>query len=200
MSVSAVIYTHGIFKANDAKTAHGLLRGSSRYEIKAVIDPVFAGKEAGTLLDGQDRGIPILPNVAALEARGIKAQAFILGIANAGGVLNRAWFPEIRAAMSAGRCIVRGMHEPMAEIPELAELGETYGVELVDIRLPKRRTELHFWTGEVAEVGCPIVPVMGVDCAVGKRTTAKMLVEACRNMGKKAEMIYTGQTGWMQVV
>jgi uncharacterized NAD-dependent epimerase/dehydratase family protein len=40
--------------------------------------------------------------------------------------------------------------------------------------------------------------VLGTDCALGKRTTARLLVEACRAGGLRAEMIYTGQTGWMQ--
>jgi uncharacterized NAD-dependent epimerase/dehydratase family protein len=33
---------------------------------------------------------------------------------------------------------------------------------------------------------------------MGKRTTTRFLVEAMRKAGYKAEMIYTGQTGWMQ--
>jgi uncharacterized NAD-dependent epimerase/dehydratase family protein len=37
-----------------------------------------------------------------------------------------------------------------------------------------------------------------MDCAIGKRTTTRLLVEALAAAGVKAEMIYTGQTGWMQ--
>ncbi len=198
MADTAVVYTHGDFKTNEAKTSHGLIRGSERYDVKAIIDPVHAGKDAGELLDGQHRGIPILPNVHSLSQVGIEAQYFIIGIANIGGILNREWFPEMKAAMAAGMGLVNGMHEPMVEIPEISKLASLYGVPLVDIRLPRKRESLHFWTGEIAEVECPIVPVLGVDCAVGKRTTARMLVEATRKMGKKADMIYTGQTGWMQ--
>ena len=40
--------------------------------------------------------------------------------------------------------------------------------------------------------------MLGTDCALGKRTTTRFLVEAMRKAGFKAEMIYTGQTGWMQ--
>ena len=39
---------------------------------------------------------------------------------------------------------------------------------------------------------------MGTDCAVGKRTTTRWLMEACNQAGIKTEMIFTGQTGWMQ--
>jgi len=47
-------------------------------------------------------------------------------------------------------------------------------------------------------VTAPIVAVIGMDCAMGKRTTARMLKQACISEGMKAEMIYTGQTGWLQ--
>jgi uncharacterized NAD-dependent epimerase/dehydratase family protein len=39
---------------------------------------------------------------------------------------------------------------------------------------------------------------MGMDCAMGKRTTARLIKQACQAQGMKAEMIYTGQTGWLQ--
>ena len=39
---------------------------------------------------------------------------------------------------------------------------------------------------------------MGTDCGLGKRTTAKMVVDALNKKGCRADMIYTGQTGWMQ--
>ena len=58
--------------------------------------------------------------------------------------------------------------------------------------------ELRFWTGAIARVRAPRLALLGTDCAVGKRTTARLLVEACRSVGLRAEMIYTGQTGGMQ--
>jgi uncharacterized NAD-dependent epimerase/dehydratase family protein len=37
-----------------------------------------------------------------------------------------------------------------------------------------------------------------MDCAIGKRTTARIITEMCRQEGIRTEMIYTGQTGWLQ--
>ncbi len=37
-----------------------------------------------------------------------------------------------------------------------------------------------------------------MDCAIGKRTTCQFIMEMCRENGIRAEMIYTGQTGWLQ--
>ncbi len=69
--------------------------------------------------------------------------------------------------------------------------------EIIDVRKPKFK-DLHFWTGKIAEVKCPKIAVLGTDCSLGKRTTTRFLVEAMCRAGYKAEMIYTGQTGWMQ--
>jgi uncharacterized NAD-dependent epimerase/dehydratase family protein len=43
-----------------------------------------------------------------------------------------------------------------------------------------------------------VVAVMGTDCALGKRTTTRLLIKACEKAGLNAQMIYTGQTGWLQ--
>ena len=37
-----------------------------------------------------------------------------------------------------------------------------------------------------------------MDCAMGKRTAARMLTQACKKHDINAQMIYTGQTGWLQ--
>lgn len=45
---------------------------------------------------------------------------------------------------------------------------------------------------------CLKLAVLGTDSAIGKRTTAWLIVHGFRESGKKAEMIGTGQTAWMQ--
>ena len=77
-------------------------------------------------------------------------------------------------------------------------LAEKHQVTLTDIRKPKQRKDLHFWTGDILQVTAQIIAVMGMDCAMGKRTTARMVREACAANGINAQMIYTGQTGWLQ--
>jgi uncharacterized NAD-dependent epimerase/dehydratase family protein len=42
------------------------------------------------------------------------------------------------------------------------------------------------------------IAVLGTDCAIGKRTTSRLLASALNDRGVRTEMIYTGQTGWMQ--
>ncbi|MDX1907236.1 MAG: DUF1611 domain-containing protein [Bacteroidia bacterium] len=198
MDGTAVIFTQRYYQSPQAKTAHGLVRGTERYQILAVLDSEAAGQDAGTVLDGRPRQIPIVSGLEAFLATGQRADYLIIGIANAGGKLDPAWMPVIADAIRAGMSIVSGMHELLADQPVLTALAEAQGVRLIDVRRPRHRDELHFWTGEIHEVTSARIAVLGTDCAVGKRTAARMLTQACRQDGLQAEMIYTGQTGWMQ--
>ena len=101
-------------------------------------------------------------------------------------------------AIDAGISIVNGLHEYLNEKPDIVALAKSKGVELIDVRKPKQREDLHFWTGEIYKVTAPIIAVIGMDCAMGKRTTARMLTQACKANGLKGQMVYTGQTGWLQ--
>jgi len=58
--------------------------------------------------------------------------------------------------------------------------------------------QLHFFSGKIEEVKSLKLAVLGTDSAVGKRTTARILVESLNQAGISAEMIGTGQTSWMQ--
>jgi uncharacterized NAD-dependent epimerase/dehydratase family protein len=60
--------------------------------------------------------------------------------------------------------------------------------------------QLHFFSGKIKEVQSIVVAVLGTDSAVGKRTTAWMLVDALEDAGATAELVGTGQTAWMQGV
>lgn len=190
--------SNGAFDTKSAKTSHGLIRGSERYEIVAVIDPVFFGQDAGKVLDGRERGIPICKNVEEFIAAGGAAKNCIVGVAPKGGQLPKSMEADVIAAMENGMDIVSGLHSFLNDNERLAEVARRKGVTIHDIRMPRERKYLKFWTGEIYKVKCAKIAVMGTDCGLGKRTTSKFIVEAIRGEGMKSEMIYTGQTGWMQ--
>lgn len=199
MDGTAIVFTNGKLLENAAKTTHGLIRVSERYQVIGLIDHLHVGKDAGALLDGKHRDIPIYASVDDyLDQSEHKADYFIIGIANAGGKLDPNWMPEIEKCLKAGMSIVSGMHEFVSEKKEMAQLAAAHHAKIVDVRKPKAREDQKFWSAEIYEVKCPIVPVIGTDCAVGKRTTARFLMEALAEKGINAPMVYTGQTGWMQ--
>jgi len=89
-------------------------------------------------------------------------------------------------------------HILLGEHEDVRTMAQERGVELLDLRKPIPVKDLHFWTGEIFDVDVPIIAVLGTDTALGKRTAAMMVKEAWNQNGGKAEMVYTGQTGWMQ--
>jgi len=194
----AFVLTNGMLHKVDAKTSHGLIRGSSRFKIEAVIDTVSFGKDAGEVLDGIHRDIPIYSNLKkAIQDVG-KPDYCIIGLATVGGILPQSIEETLKEAILNRISIINGLHDLLSNRDDLVKLAKENDVQLIDIRKPKPFNKLPFWTPEVYNVTCPIIAVLGTDCAVGKRTTAKYIIHACEESGLKAEMIYTGQTGWMQ--
>lgn len=195
----AIVLAPGAYRTDGAKTAHGLVRGSERFQIVAVVDADAAGQDAGELLDGRRRDIPVFASLAAARAGAHpRPDTVIVGVATPGGTLPPSLRAVLLEAATAGLSIVNGLHELASEDPQIAAAAARSGARIVDVRRPRPRSELHFWTGAIASVRAPRLAVLGTDCALGKRTTARMLVEACAAAGVRAQMIYTGQTGWMQ--
>jgi len=195
----ALVLTNGLYQTSDAKTAHGLVRGSDRFLIAGIIDQVdTANKDAGELLDGIHRNIPVFANLAEAIIAVDNTDTLIIGVATVGGKLPTDMLVIIKEAISKGLSIVNGLHDYLNDHADLVELAQKNNCTLTDIRKPKKREDLHFFTGEIFQIKTPIVAVIGMDCAMGKRTTARMLMQACANENIKAEMIYTGQTGWLQ--
>ena len=198
MTNNALLLTDGLLTTSDAKTAHGLIRGTDRYTVVGVIDALNAGQDAGTLLDGHPRNMPVFRSVGEALAQVGPVTYAIVAVATVGGVLPPGMLTDIRQCLENGLSVVNGLHEFLNDKPDLVALAQQYGGQLIDVRRPKPRHELHFWTGEVRDITAPIVAVLGTDCALGKRTTARLIREACGRRGLNAQLIYTGQTGWLQ--
>ena len=196
---NAIVLTDGLLMTSDAKTAHGLIRGSERFNIIGLVDgEANAGKDAGVLLDGKHRGIPVFGTTEAAIKALEKVDYLIIGVATVGGILPKNMLSLIYDAVKKGISVVNGLHEYLNDKADLVAIAASTGAQLIDVRKPKSRADLHFWDGAIFNVTAPIVAVIGMDCAMGKRTTARMLKQACISEGMKAEMIYTGQTGWLQ--
>ncbi|MCP3963320.1 MAG: DUF1611 domain-containing protein [bacterium] len=199
MSDTALVLANGMFRSVFAKTTHGLVRGPSRYPLAGIIDAEHAGEDAGELLDGRRRDIPIHASVGeALASADPRPTVCIVGVATIGGVLPPAVHAGLVEAAEAGMSLVNGLHRLLSDDPELAGIVDRNGSRIIDIRKPRPTSELRFWSGEVLRLATPRVAVLGTDCALGKRTTTSLLRGACREAGIRAEMVYTGQTGWLQ--
>jgi uncharacterized NAD-dependent epimerase/dehydratase family protein len=199
MDGTALVLCDGYYRTPNGKTAHGLVRGTTRYRILGVVDSSCSGRDAGELLDGKPRGIPIFAGLGEALTRLPKGPDYaIVGVATSGGCFTPGLRGALLEAIEAGLSIVNGLHEFASEDEELAQRARERGVTITDVRKPRPTRELHFWTGAITALRTPRVAVLGTDCALGKRTTTRLLAEACNQAGLRAEWIFTGQTGWLQ--
>lgn len=166
---NAIIYTHNLLVENFAKTAHGLLRGTERYNIVAVIDKIHFGKDAGNVFHNKKLNIPVYETVESFLNDNTPTIDFcIVGVAFPGGQLPNECRDELFSAMRNKISIVSGLHQLLSEDKDFIKLSKKYSVDLIDIRKPRPTSELHFWSGEIFDIKTPIVAVLGTDCAVGK--------------------------------
>jgi uncharacterized NAD-dependent epimerase/dehydratase family protein len=201
---NAIIYCEGAFSTPNGKTAHGLVRRTERYRVLSVVDSMHAGRDAGTVLDGRPRGIPIHGSVRAsiesLKTMRDPATHLVIGLAPDGGRLSPEARNDVIEAIELDLHVDSGLHDFLSEDEEISRLALEHGIRIRDVRKPPPKKDLHFFTGKIEQVTSLKVAVLGMDSAIGKRTTAWVLSDAIQTRGYTVEFVGTGQTAWMQGV
>jgi len=199
MIEKALVYSENEFGKIDGKVANGLARYSERYEIVGIIDSTKAGLDAGEYLDGIKNGIPIFRNINdALDNLGYIPKYFIYGLAPLTSFLDKEQREVIISAIKNKMNIINGLPEYFNEDDEFVQKAKEYGIQIYDIRKAPPRNKLHIFSGRILEIKTPVIVIAGTDCAVGKRTTARLLVQALKKQGLKTIFVTTGQTGILQ--
>jgi uncharacterized NAD-dependent epimerase/dehydratase family protein len=164
------------------KTARGVIRYAPDPAV-AVVDSTRPGE---TLDD-----VPVFATVQ--EALKLEPTTALVGVATQGGRFPPAWRDLLKLCIEAGLDVENGLHEFLADDPELAELAREHDVELVDLRRPPEG--LNVPTGENLTIAARIVLTVGSDCAIGKKTVALELDLEARRRGARSVFVPTGQTG-----
>lgn len=138
-------------------------------------------------------GVPSLglPEMDAREAVAKGAKTFVLGTANAGGVLAEHWIPMIVDAIQLGMHVASGLHQRLADIPAIADAANAAGVQLFDLRHYADKLDV----GNGKKRAGQRLLTIGTDCSVGKMFTTLALEKAMKERGMKATFCATGQTG-----
>lgn len=199
---NAIVYCQGAFNSPNGKTAHGLVRFTTRYKVLSVIDANYAGQDAGMILDEVKVGIPVVASLDdAMEnarVRGERAQFLVIGMTPEGDRLSKTAREDIRHAINKGLNIDSGLHDFLSEDQVLMSHAVENDTKIRDIRKPPKRKDLHFFTGKINDVNCLKIAVLGTDSNVGIRTSAWKIVQGLEKAGLKTDLIGTSQTAWMQ--
>ena len=168
------------------KTGRGVL-AYGRRPVVAVLD----SKRAGETMRGGGNEAPILGSLA--DALALEPTTALVGVATQGGRFPPAWRALLRDAISSGLHVENGLHEFLADDPELAALAAEHEVELRDLRRPPAGLDVP--TGANLELPARIVLTVGSECAIGKMTVSLELDRAARERGLASQFVPTGQTG-----
>jgi len=199
MEEKALIYCEGHFGDSDGKTANGLIRRSQKYQITCIIDSTKAGLDSGEVLNGIKNDIPIFQDLTeAIESLREVPKYFIYGIAPKEAFLSTNQRKVLLKAMFLGMDVVNGLHEFISDDNEFVQNAQKCGVKLYDIRKPLANRYLNLYSGDILNVKTPKIAIFGTDCAIGKRTTAMLLVKTLKDRGLRASFIGTGQTSIIQ--
>jgi uncharacterized NAD-dependent epimerase/dehydratase family protein len=164
------------------KTARGVIRYAPDPAV-VVVDSSRPGEE----LDG----VPVVGSVE--EALAYEPTTALVGVATQGGRFPPAWRELLKQCIQAGLDIENGLHEFVADDPELAELAKRHGAELRDLRRPPAGLDVP--SGENLRIPARIALTVGSDCAIGKKTVALELDLEARRRGLSSVFVPTGQTG-----
>jgi uncharacterized NAD-dependent epimerase/dehydratase family protein len=132
-----------------------------------------------------------LPRMTPAEAAQQGARSVVIGVVNAGGVIQASWIPPLEEALAAGLDVVSGMHAPLADTAALRDAAARHGRRLIDVRRPPPGIP----TGTGRKRSGKRLLTVGTDCALGKKYTALALTRAFRARGIDADFRATGQTG-----
>ncbi len=192
----ALILTEGYLDQSTAKTSHGLLRHSERFEITGVIDSKFSGQKTDEMVPSCN-SVSIYESVPkALEEE--EADALIIGVATIGGYLPEVFREHMEEAIKNGLDIISGLHHFLNEDEELSSLAEEYDVNLDDIRKSPPLEELHYFQNRKEEMDCLTIPFLGTDSSIGKRTALLEVYGELKRRGVSVSWVATGQTGMLQ--
>ena len=134
-----------------------------------------------------------LPELTLAEAVGAGVKTLVIAVANSGGTLAEHWVPTLVEAVEAGLDVAAGLHQRLADTPEVHEAAGRCGRRLFDVRNPTRR----FTTGTGAQRSGRRLLTVGTDCSCGKKYTALAIERSLRARGVAADFRATGQTGIM---
>jgi uncharacterized NAD-dependent epimerase/dehydratase family protein len=191
-----LVYADKLFSCADGKIAHGLIRFSNRFDVCCVVDSTIPEGDAGIILDGKKRNIPLYNNLNnALKYT--KADTFIVGAVSEGGIMPEGYDKAVKWALENGLDVVSGLHKFISGDPFFVKLSEKNNCTITDVR-KIFRDHKRVYTGSIKNVASFRVAIIGTDSAIGKRTIAVIINEELKRRGYISDMIYTGQTGWMQ--
>ncbi len=137
---------------------------------------------------GADLGIP---DMTLEEAQAAGVKTLVIGVANRGGYISKAWKEVLVTALRMGFDIASGLHNLLRDEDELMSAARVSGRTLFDVRIPSVAYPI---ANGKKRTGKRCLAI-GTDCSVGKMYTGLAMDAEMQKRGMKSTFRPTGQTG-----
>ena len=125
------------------------------------------------------------------EARAAGAQTLVIGVANRGGYISKAWKDVLVKALQMGFDFASGLHNLLRDEDGLVAAARVNGRSLFDVRIPSVAYPI---ANGKKRTGKRCLAI-GTDCSVGKMYTGLAMDAEMQRRGMKSTFRPTGQTG-----
>jgi uncharacterized NAD-dependent epimerase/dehydratase family protein len=130
-------------------------------------------------------------DLSLAEAWDRGARTLVIGVANRGGVISKAWLTVLREALEMGFDLASGLHNLLRDEPELNAIAAREGRALHDVRVPA----VSYPIANGKKRSGKRCLAVGTDCSVGKMYTGLAMDAEMHKRGLKSTFRPTGQTG-----
>ncbi len=183
-----IVLTDGSTDPVNAKTAACVIRYRPD-EVVALLDTTQPGKTSQELL-GVGGDIPVVASMADAPS----ANTLLIGIAPTGGKLPPVWRRILLEAIEGGMNLVSGLHDFLADDPEISAAAARRDVQIHDVRKNHERDVANRLN---LREDCLRIHTVGQDCSVGKMLASVEIANGLKKRGYDAKFVATGQTGIM---
>ena len=131
------------------------------------------------------------PDLTLQEAWDKGARTLVIGVANRGGVISKAWMDVLTEALNIGYDLASGLHNLLRDEDVLKATAARDGRALHDVRIPT----VAFPIANGKKRSGKRCLAVGTDCSVGKMYTGLAMDAEMKKRGLKSTFRPTGQTG-----
>lgn len=184
-----ILFAHGLTGTVRGKSANGLIIHTSLFNVVGIVDSNATEKKTSEICQGVSVDIPIYSSInQAIEKCDFAVLVLLIAP-------EKKYAEELYNAVENGFDLINASFTFLKNIKDLKQRADNRKVRLLDLR---DVSHLKAYPNPlITQRNAKVVYVTGTDCGLGKRTATYELTKAALELGLKAKMFATGQTGLM---
>lgn len=190
-----ILAPHGFTQPTGAFAKH-LVRGSDRFKITAVVDPSYAEEDAGRLLDGKRRGIPITHSIdEAIDLSRTPPEYCIIGLQSE-ETLSPPLLKSLTHALDEGLALVHAIPDFSSHAQDLLEQAKEKHLDIIDLYTDINESAVTASAGSAPQHHRKIA-IIGTHQGIGTSAVTRLVKRVLTRQKIETCAFYTNASGWL---